>query len=346
MARPLRIQYEDALYHVTCRGNERKAIFRDDHDKNLFLELLNDGLKTYHVILYCYVLMDNHFHLLLETPLANLSKFMRWFNITYTSHYNRRHKRTGHLYQGRYKSILVEKKSYLHIVSRYIHLNPVRTKQGEELPLSEKRKYLRSYTWSSLLGYIDDTRRNGIIDYARILESYGGDNKKGRSLYWETLCNDLSTGIDIKERVIGGSILGSDAFINWVRKKFLPAKSREIPAVQRLKKYTAKDEIIDALCKETNKSFDEIKTERGIIRQIAMDLLYRVGGLSGVEIGEMMGVDYSTVSQGRKRLREKLKNDKRISQIIKRVEADLCRVKHWRSGYRLRFVFPVSLRFL
>ena len=93
------------------------------------------------------------------------------------------------------------------------------------------------------------------------------------------ICNDLSTGIDIKEKVIGGSILGSDTFINWVRDKYLPAKSREIPAVQRLKKYTAKEEIIDALCKKTNKSFDEIKKERGIIRQIAMDLLYRVGEL-------------------------------------------------------------------
>ena len=110
---------------------------------------------------------------------------------------------------------------------------------------------------------------------------------------------------------------------HWVRDKFLPANSREIPAVRRLKKYTAKEEIIDALCKETKKSFDEIKKERGIIRQIAMDLLYRVGGLSGTEIGEMMGVDYSTVSLGRKRLREKLKRDKHLSQIIKRVEADL-----------------------
>src|SRR5574337_642929 len=289
MARPLRIQYEDALYHVTCRGNERKAIFRDDHDKNVFLELLNDGIETYHIILYCYVLMDNHFHLLLETPLANLSEFMRWFNITYTSHYNRRHKRIGHLYQGRYKSILVEKKSYLHIVSRYIHLNPVKTKQVGKLPLSEK--------------------------------------KKRRRLYWEAISKDLSTGIDINEKVVGGSVLGSDRFINWIRDTFLPAKSREIPAVQRLKKYTAKETIIDALCKETKKSFDEIKKERGIIRQIAMDLLYRVGGLSGTEIGEMMGVDYSTVSVGRKRLREKLKDDKRLSQIVKRVEVDLSMIK-------------------
>ena len=298
---------------MTCRGNERRAIFKDDCDKNVFLELLNDGLRTYHIILYCYVLMENHFHLLLETPLANLSEFMRWFNITYTSHYNRKHKRAGHLYQGRYKSIFVEKKSYLHIVSRYIHVNPVRTKQEGKLPLSEKKKYLRNYPWSSLLGYIDDTRRNNIVDYTRTLESYGGDNKEGRKLYWETICNDVSTGIDMKEKVIGGSILGSDAFINWARDKFLPAKSREIPAVRRLKKYTANEEIIAALCKETKKGFDEIKKERGIIRQLAMDLLYRLGGLNGAEIGEMMGVDYSTVSVGRKRLRERLKGDKYLA---------------------------------
>ncbi len=129
MARALRIQYEGALYHITCRGNERKAIYRDDQDRKVFLELLINGIETYNIILYCYVLMDNHFHLLLETPLGNLSEFMRWFNITYTSHYNRRQKRSGHLYQGRYKSILVEKETHLYILSRYIHLNPVRIKQ-------------------------------------------------------------------------------------------------------------------------------------------------------------------------------------------------------------------------
>jgi len=323
MTRPLRIQYEGALYHVTCRGNERKAIFKDDHDRNVFLELLNDGSKTYNIILYCYVLMDNHFHLLLETPLGNLSEFMRWFNITYTSHYNRRHKRTGHLYQGRYKSILVEKESYLHILSRYIHLNPVRTKQKEKTSLLEKEKYLRNYKWSSLLGYIDDAQRGTFVDYEQVLETYGGENKEGRKEYWKSICYDLSRGIDIKEKIIGGSILGGDIFANWVRDRFLPAKSREIPAVKQLKKYATKEEIIEALCKEVNKRFDEIKEERGTIRQIAMELLYRFGGMKGTEIGEMLGVDYSTVSQGRKRLREKLKGNKNLSKIIKRVETDL-----------------------
>ena len=327
MARPLRIQYEDALYHVTCRGNERKSIFKDDLDKKVFLGLLSDGLKTYHIILFCYVLMDNHFHLLLETPLANLSEFMRWFNITYTSHYNRRHKRSGHLYQGRYKSILVEKDSYLHILSRYIHLNPVRTKQKESTSLTEKKNYLKSYPWSSLLGYRENTKKDSFVDYAQILETYGGDNREGRKLYWAAICNNVSAGIDIKENVIGGSILGSDTFIGWVRERFLPSKSREIPAMKQLKRHSTKEEVIKVLCKEVDKGFDEIKKERGITRQIAMDVLYRFGELTGTEIGEMMGVSYSTMSQGRKRLRETLKRDKSLLKIIKRIEVNLSRRK-------------------
>jgi putative transposase len=269
--------------------------------------------------------MDNHFHLLLETPLGNLSEFMRWFNITYTSHYNRRYKRFGHLYQGRFKSILVEKESYLHVLSRYIHLNPVQTKQKEKISLTEKKKYLKNYKWSSLLGYVCNTKKNTFIDYSQILEEYGGENKRGMKTYWEAICDDLSTPIDVKERVIGGTILGSEKFINWAKEKFLKESTdkREVPSIRRLLKYNTKEKIIKAICKEFGKSFEEIKNEKGIIRHTAMEILYRLGGLKGVEIGKMMGVDYSTVSQGRKRLREKLKTDKNLSEVIERVEEKL-----------------------
>ncbi len=97
MARPLRIQYPGAVYHVTCRGNERKDIFKDDADRERFVRILSQAAEIYSIKLCSYVLMTNHFHLLLETPLANLSEFMRNFNITYTGYYNRRHKRVGHL---------------------------------------------------------------------------------------------------------------------------------------------------------------------------------------------------------------------------------------------------------
>jgi len=126
MARALRIQYPGAYYHVTCRGNDRKRIFGDDKDRNEFLKLLENSLDVYRVNLYSYVLMSNHFHFLIQTPAGNLSEFMRHFNVCYTGYHNYRHSRSGHLYQGRYKSFLVDVDNYLLEVSRYLHLNVVR----------------------------------------------------------------------------------------------------------------------------------------------------------------------------------------------------------------------------
>ncbi len=169
MARPLRIQYPGAVYHITCRGNEKREIFKDDRDKRIFIKILTRSTKIYNIKVFSYVLMYNHFHLLIETPLGNLGEFMRHFNITYTSNYNRRHKRAGHLYQGRYKSILVEKEAYLAILSKYIHLNPIKTKAMEKKLDREKAQYLKSYKWSSLSGYINKRKKEELIDYKMVL---------------------------------------------------------------------------------------------------------------------------------------------------------------------------------
>ena len=117
--------HPNAYYHVSCRGNDRRAIFKDDRDRNAFLEKLRTSLEVYRVKLHAYVLMNDYFHLLAETPKANLAEFMRHFNVSYRGAYNRRHRRVGHLYQRRYKAILIEKDSYLLELSRYVHLNPV-----------------------------------------------------------------------------------------------------------------------------------------------------------------------------------------------------------------------------
>ena len=138
MARPLRIQYPEAYYHVTCRGNERKEILLDDQDHKDFLEKLSLSLDIYNVSLLAYICMPNHFHLLLTTPEGNLSEFMRHVNISYTSHFNRRHHRVGHLYQGRYKAFLIDADNYLLEVSRYIHLNPTRIKAFAKKTVKEK----------------------------------------------------------------------------------------------------------------------------------------------------------------------------------------------------------------
>ena len=126
MARPLRIEYAGAVYHVTSRGDRRKDIFEDNQDRLLFLSILESIIKRYNWLCHSYCLMDNHYHLLIETPDANLSAGMRQLNGFYTQVYNRRHRKPGHVFQGRYKAIVVQKENYLLELCRYVVLNPVR----------------------------------------------------------------------------------------------------------------------------------------------------------------------------------------------------------------------------
>src|SRR5579859_4369711 len=126
MARPLRLERPGGRYHVTARGNERKAIYRDDSDRTHFLELLGEATERFGIRVHAYVLMDNHYHLLVETPEANLSRAMQWLNVSYSVWFNRRHDRAGHLLQGRFKALVVEDDAGWQEVARYVHLNPVR----------------------------------------------------------------------------------------------------------------------------------------------------------------------------------------------------------------------------
>lgn len=324
MARPLRIQYPGAVYHVTCRGNERKDIFRDDADRKKMLQILSQSIKIYNVKLYSYVLMKNHFHLLLETTLGNLGEFMRHFNITYTGYFNRRHGRVGHLYQGRYKSILVDRAAYLTILSRYIHLNPVRTKAMAKGPLQDKLTYLAGYPWSSLPGYVSGRKKEPFIDYAMVLQEYGGETDRARDAYMETIRAGAAMGLEIKDKILGQSIIGRDEFIEWVKERFIDReKHDEIPSLKEIRLYRSKEAMLKVIESETGKGIDEIKKEKGLLRQIAMDMLYRIGGLRGKEIGRMMGVGYTAVSQERKRLREKVQMDKKLLMLMKKIEQKL-----------------------
>lgn len=324
MARPLRIQYPGAVYHVTNRGNERKPIFKEDQDRVQFLEILAQSLETYDVRLHSFVLMTNHFHLLVETSLGNLGEFMRHFNITYTSYFNRRHKRAGHLYQGRYKSLLIEKDTYLSAVSRYIHLNPVKVGIIRKKPVKEQLKYLWQYKWSSLPGFLSLKLRYDCLEYQYVLEAYGGDNRKGRVAYKKQIGTDLLEGLPIKEKIVGQSLLGEDEFVTLIKERYFLNKGqdRERPSIGMLHKYVVRDKIFQVLEKVLGVTLTDIFTTPGLNRQIAMDVLYRLGGLKNPEIGNMMGVDYSTVSQGRKRLQIKKKKDKRLQETIGKIEQE------------------------
>ncbi len=328
MARPLRIQYPDAVYHVTCRGNEKQNIFRDDADRGRFLQLLNQSVNIYTVKLHSYVLMNNHFHLLVETPLANLSEFMRHFNIAYIGYFNRRHNRVGHLYQGRFKAIIVDKDTYLSVLSRYIHLNPVRIKALEKADPKEKYRRLVRYPWSSLGGYLSKRKKQHFVEYKLVLADYGGDTDKARKSYRKALIEEMVQGKEIHDQVIGQTVLGGEEFIGWLKETFLnEEKDREAPAHRAIKRHRSQEEIVDIVVRKTGKTLEGIKQEKGPLRQILMDLLHRQGGMTNPEIGRVFGVDYSSVSQERKRLRQRLEKDRRLSSLHRDFDFEMTRLK-------------------
>jgi putative transposase len=151
MARPLRIELADGYHHVMNRGNNRQDIFLSDKDCKVFLEALAGSCEIYDVHLLAYVLMSNNFHLLVHTARANLSEFMRHLQVSYTVRFNRRNRRSRHVFQGRFKSLLVEADEYLVPLSRYIHLNPVRLQRFKNAAVRTKTGHLKKYPWSSFV---------------------------------------------------------------------------------------------------------------------------------------------------------------------------------------------------
>ena len=222
MARPLRIEYEGAHYHVTTRGNERKAIFRDDTDRWKFIELLGRAVEQFDIRVHAYVLMDNHYHLLVETRRAGLNRALRYLNGVYTQSFNRRHRRVGHLFQGRYKAILVEKESYWLELSRYIHLNPWRVKRSIE-PIK--------YPWSSLGSYLGTRALPPWLTVKDILSQFGSQGKAG---YREFVKEGIQQGIRTPwEDVRGQAVMGSKGFIEEVVKRYDAGRKKAKIARQR-----------------------------------------------------------------------------------------------------------------
>jgi len=154
MARPLRVEFPGALYHVTARGNERRAVFRDDDDRHLFLAGLEEAYEQFGLRIHGFCLMPNHYHLLVETPRANLSRAIGWFQTTYTIRFNRRHRRTGHLFQGRFKAHVVDAEDYARQLLCYVHLNPVRPRDKSAIVPAQRRAALDKWRWSSHLAYL------------------------------------------------------------------------------------------------------------------------------------------------------------------------------------------------
>jgi putative transposase len=319
MARPLRINYPGAIYHITCRGNERRAIFDDDADRLAFQRRLMTCVSTYQLRLHGYVLMDNHFHLLLESPLGNVSPAMRQFNVAYTGYYNRHHQRCGHLYQGRFKAIVVEADAYLLELSRYIHLNPIRVERFRSMAAAEQLRRLRAYRWSSLPGYLRRRDRQVWVMYDRVLAYTGGDTPSGRAAYAQFLEEGVSNGVTQPwDKLVGGVLLGGETFVASIQRRVRLTKDHERPAVRAVTQVALPrmiHERVDALLRT------EGLRDTAVGRGLLTECLYRYGQMTQVAIGRRIGgVGYSRVSQLRRAFRDAAESDRRVHQLFMRAQ--------------------------
>jgi REP element-mobilizing transposase RayT len=317
MSRPLRIEYDGALYHITARGNEKNPIYRGERDYQKFLQILSDLPRRYGVIIHAYVLMENHYHFLIETPKANIAKAIHYLNTTYTGYFNMKYKRAGHLFQGRYRGLLIEKESYLHSVSRYIHLNPVQAglvKKPEE------------YKWSSYPEYIGRTKGGGLITCDWILGQFSGDRSVARRLYRRFVDEGVASKVSPFGSLKAGLILGDDNFIQDITKRLNLKKHREIPESKRLLRGVSLEDVMKAVTKRFGIDEEEIRAtgrRDNLARKISLYLLRKRTDQSNEEIGKCFGIGYTAVSQAVSRMEKELRRDGRLARVVAGVEKEL-----------------------
>jgi len=333
MARPIRIEYPGAWYHVTSRGNERKNIFQDDRDRRKFLEILADSLDRYHAELHGYVLMTNHFHLLLKTLDANLKHLMQRFNTAYTVYYNHRHHRQGHLYQGRYKAILVQADTYLLELSRYLHLNPVRIRKHANLSAKEKLAELRKYTWSSYPGYVLNKRQD-FITYSEILGMIGAKSSRTCRKRYQRFVEDAlghDENISIWDNLRGQTVLGDDAFMKWLYDRFVEKTVTDEKEQAGVKDFPVGPERISEVAEAVARVFGIEEAElyqrrapcreaRAVFLELCCRYLSRKTRLAalGKKLG---GISSAALCQNRKRLSVKLSEDNTLRKKVAAIRA-------------------------
>ncbi|HXH39784.1 MAG TPA: transposase [Thermoanaerobaculia bacterium] len=216
MARPLRIEFAGALYHLTSRGNERRPFFRSDRDRKAFLGFLGQAVRRFGWSLTAWVLMTNHYHLVVQTPEPNLSRGMHWLNSAYAGWFNRVHKRCGHLYQGRFKAFLIDKEAYFAEVLRYVVLNPVRAKMVERP---------EDYRWSSYRATAGLESAPDWLDLAAVLPLFGGEREPAQSAYREFVLAKIGCEDRLWEKLTNRLYLGTEEWIKSMRKR-VEAKPR------------------------------------------------------------------------------------------------------------------------
>ena len=299
MARKPRALVEGGIYHVTSRGNERQAIFRDDRDRARLLKRLTESASTHQVKVYLYCLMPNHIHLLVETPLGNLDRFMGSLLTGYTVYFNRRYQRVGHLMQGRYGARMVEGNEYLLKLSRYVHLNPVQMAGIREKPLKERLQYLRAYSWSSFAEYAGRAGPSGLLSSGPVLAMMAGAVKgnKAKSYARYVEAGLAKTDEEFATLMQGrGVAIGSDAFVEVVRnlhwRKAMEGLKREDVAFRQIRSWKTTKDVEEAVREVVGDRWAQFKAYKAgrTVRGFLAWALQHYAGLSQREIADRLGL--------------------------------------------------------
>jgi putative transposase len=277
MTRPLRLEFPGALYHVTSRGNARAAIYADDADRERFLALLTQVVQRYHWLCHAYCLMENHYHLLIETPEGNLSHGMRQVNGLYTQYYNRRHDRVGHVLQGRYKAIVVERDSYLLVLCRYIVLNPLRAGMVQTA---------QEYCWSSYRATAGLCAGGALLCTDWLLAQFGADRTAAQRRYRRFVAEGVASPSPWAD-LQGQILLGSTTFVEGLRPRL--TVTRQLHEVTRVQRYADRPALA-ALFRDSQ-GLTKAARDR-LISTAHIDY-----GYSLAAIGRALGLHYTTVSK-------------------------------------------------
>jgi REP element-mobilizing transposase RayT len=310
MARPLRIQFPGAFYHITSRGNERRPVFSSQRDREKFLSYLESASERYKAVIHVYCLMDNHYHLLLETPAGNLSQIMHHVNGAYTTYFNTKRLRSGHLFQGRYKAILIDADEYAKELSRYIHLNPVRAGMVGKP---------EEYEWSSYRAYTVERNASEWLNRDFILGYFSEKQLRAMKLY----CEFVDSAIDQEyenplDDISNSVILGGKEFLTRIKDRLLKDQKpdRDLPALRNLSTSTSLDDIEEAVD-------SEFPSDKKLARQVKLYICHRYSGRKLKEIGDRFGIGLSGVTQASNRIYLKAEKDKKIDKILKRIEKNI-----------------------
>ena len=318
MTRPLRVEYPDAYYHVINRGIYKDKIYLNDRDKEKFLEYLEKAAERFSVIFHGYCLMSNHYHLLIQTPDSNLSKTMQWINVSYATYFNRKRDRHGHLFQGRFKAILIDADEYLKHLSRYIHLNPVRAKMVASPS---------DYQWSSYRAFIGKQKLPQFLETDWLLSTFGKNKKQARQSYKDFVENvDAKTLEDPGAQISEGFLLGGTNFIKWVKQTFLSGRNdeKEIPQLKKLKPRVALEDVVHAVSEQFETSTEQITAKgrkNNKAREVAIYLSRDMCGLSCKQLGIYFGgVSGALITIMHKRITEEASQNRRFRRRIDNIK--------------------------